>query len=134
MSHFKITVFLFLLLFLKGPLWRCNLLPWWLSSEESTCQCRRRRFSPWVEEILEGKWQPSPVFLPGKSHGQRGLVGSNPWGRKRVRDDLATKQQRVYMPHRVPTGSVQAGCVHKYTQPPLFHFPGLAVLSPWLYF
>ena len=28
------------------------------------------------------KWQPTPVFLPGKSHGQRSLVGSSPWGRK----------------------------------------------------
>ena len=25
------------------------------------------------------KWQPTPVFLPGKSHGQRGLVGYSPW-------------------------------------------------------
>ena len=28
----------------------------------------------------EGKWQPTPVFLPGKSHGQRSLVGYSPWG------------------------------------------------------
>ena len=28
------------------------------------------------------KWQPAPVVLPGKSHGQRSLVGYNPWGRK----------------------------------------------------
>ena len=28
------------------------------------------------------KWQPTPVFLPGKSHGQRRLVGNSPWGRK----------------------------------------------------
>ena len=28
------------------------------------------------------KWQPTPVFLPGESHGQRGLVGSSPWGCK----------------------------------------------------
>ena len=27
------------------------------------------------------KWQPSPVFLPGESHGQRSLVGCSPWGR-----------------------------------------------------
>ena len=26
------------------------------------------------------KWQPTPVFLPGESHGQRSLVGCNPWG------------------------------------------------------
>ena len=28
------------------------------------------------------KWQPTPVFLPGKSHGWRKLVGNSPWGRK----------------------------------------------------
>ena len=28
------------------------------------------------------KWQPTPIFLPGKSHGQRSLVGYSPWGRK----------------------------------------------------
>ena len=26
------------------------------------------------------KWQPTPVLLPGKSHGRRSLVGYNPWG------------------------------------------------------
>ena len=31
---------------------------------------------------LEEEWQPTPVFLPGKSHGQRSLVGYSPWGRK----------------------------------------------------
>ena len=33
------------------------------------CISRRRR------------WHPIPVLLPGKSHGQRGLVGCSPWGR-----------------------------------------------------
>ena len=28
------------------------------------------------------KWQPTPVFLPGQSHGQRSLVGYSPWGHK----------------------------------------------------
>ena len=31
---------------------------------------------------LQEKWQPTPVFLPGKSHGRRSLVGYSPWGRK----------------------------------------------------
>ena len=36
------------------------------------------------KEIWRTKWQPTPVFLPGESHGQRslGLVGYSPWGRK----------------------------------------------------
>ena len=40
-------------------------------------------FSPWVRKILwRRKWQPTPVFLPGESHGQRSLVSYSPWGRK----------------------------------------------------
>ena len=30
----------------------------------------------------EGDWLPTPVFLPGESHGQRSLVGCSPWGCK----------------------------------------------------
>ena len=45
----------------------------------------------------EEKWQPSPVFLPGKSCGQRGLTGYCPWDRKRVEYDLVTKQQQISM-------------------------------------
>jgi len=41
-----------------------------------------------------GKWHPTPVFLPGKSHGQRSLVGYSPWGYKRAGHDLVTKQKQ----------------------------------------
>ena len=30
------------------------------------------------------KWQPTPAFLPGESHGQRSLVGHSPWGSKEL--------------------------------------------------
>ena len=41
------------------------------------------RFDSWVGKIpWRRKWQPTPVFLPGKSHGQRSLVGYSPWGYK----------------------------------------------------
>ena len=40
------------------------------------------------------KWQPTPVFLPGKSCGQRSLVGYSPWGHKIFRYDLGSKQQQ----------------------------------------
>ena len=43
-------------------------------------------------DLLEKKMQPTPVFLPGKSRGQRNLVGYSLWGHKRVGHDLATKQ------------------------------------------
>ena len=54
-----------------------SMLPRWLSSKEPAFQCRRCRnseFNPWVGKIpWRGKWQPTLVSLPGKSHGQRSL-------------------------------------------------------------
>ena len=50
--------------------------------KEPICQCRRRRFNPWVKISRKRKWQPAPVFLPGKSHGERRLAGYSPWGHK----------------------------------------------------
>ena len=48
----------------------------------------------WVGKIpWRRKQQPSPVFLSGKSHGQRNLVGYSPWGHKRARHGLMTEQQ-----------------------------------------
>ena len=58
-------------------------LPWWLSGKESACQYGRLGFDPWVRKIpWRRKWQPTPVCLPGKSHGQRSLAGYCPWGWK----------------------------------------------------
>ena len=58
-------------------------LPRWLSGKESACQCRRCEFDPWVRKIpWRTKWQPTPVFLPGESQGQRSLVGYSQQGLK----------------------------------------------------
>ena len=46
------------------------------------------------EDPLERGMATHSIFLPGKSHGQRSLVGYSPWGRKRVRHNLATQQQQ----------------------------------------
>ena len=44
---------------------------------------QRRGFDPWVGKIPWRRvWQPTSVFLPGKSRGQRSLMGCSPWGRK----------------------------------------------------
>ena len=49
---------------------------------------------PWIGKIpWRRKWQPTLVFLPGKSHGQRSLAGYSPGGHKRAGHDFATKQQ-----------------------------------------
>ena len=47
-------------------------LPWWLSGKDSACQCRRCGFNTWDRKIT---WRR---ILPGKSHGQRSLVGYSP--------------------------------------------------------
>ena len=73
-------------------------LPGWLSSKATGYQSRRRKrhgFDIWVGRVPQRKWQPTLVFLPGKSHGQRSLARYNPGGRKRIRHDLATKQQQT---------------------------------------
>ena len=58
-------------------------LPWRLRHWRICLQCRRSGFDPWIGKIpWRRKWQPTPVFFPGKSHGQRSLAGYSPWGRK----------------------------------------------------
>ena len=63
-------------------------LPRWLSGKRILLQCRRRRgcgFSPWVRKTpWRRKSQPTPVFLPGKFHGQRSLVGCSLQGHKEL--------------------------------------------------
>ena len=58
------------------------------SGKEPACQCRRHKrlgFNPWVRKIpWREKWQPTPVFLTGESHGQRNLVCYNPLGCKEL--------------------------------------------------
>ena len=78
--------------FLEKFLIRTMYLIQWASQwvlvvkKEPTCQCRRHstgRFNPWVWMIpWRRAWQPTPVFLPGKFHGQRSLVGYSRWGGK----------------------------------------------------
>ena len=54
------------------------------NGKEAICQCRRcrrLRFYPSVGKMpWRRAWQPTPVFLPGDSHGQKRLVGYSPWG------------------------------------------------------
>ena len=75
------SVVLFLTLY--NTLWG---VPRRLDGKESTCQCskcRRHRFDSWVRKIPWRRvWHPTPVLLPGKSHGQRSLAGYVPLGRK----------------------------------------------------
>ena len=57
-----------------------QVVEWLKKKKKSICLCRkhkRLRFNPWVGKIpWSRKWQPAPVFLPGKFHGQRSLASS----------------------------------------------------------
>ena len=74
-----------------------------------TCQgrrCERWGFDPWVEKIpLRRIRQPTPVFLPGESHGQRSLAGYNPWDHKEL-DMISDKIRRAL------TGLIASSPVH----------------------
>ena len=88
-SKCKSSVFHFFILLEKGLQIVIKILivvipegfPGGASGKELTCQCKRLGFHPWVGKI---PWRreclPTPVFSPGKSHGQRSLVGYSPWG------------------------------------------------------
>ena len=81
-------------------------LPRWHSDKESTYQCRRCRFNPWVGKIpWKRKWQPIPVFLPGKIPRTEKPGGLQNTGSQKVGQDLATEhyfQSRGFHPHYLP--------------------------------
>ena len=73
-------------------------LPQGLSGKESACNAGD---AEGVGSIPAGKvpwrrkWQPTPVVLPAKSHGQRSLTGYSPWGRQEADNTEATEQART---------------------------------------
>ena len=56
-------------------------------SKESAYSAGGLNFIPGSGRSAGGGWQPTPVFLPGESHGRRSLPGYSPWGSQRVRHD-----------------------------------------------
>ena len=79
---------------IRGTRWNCapQVAQW---VKRIRLQCRRHRkheFNPWVGKIpWKRACQPTPVFLPTESHGQRSLVGYSPWGRKELDMTEATE-------------------------------------------
>ena len=72
----------------------CGLygLPWWLRPSRICLQLGRHGFGPRVGKIpWRRKWQPTPVFLPGQSPGQRSLPGHSPRGGKGSTEWLSTR-------------------------------------------
>ena len=73
--------------------------------KESPYQCRRCRghgFVPWVVKMpWSRKWLSTSVFMPGKFHGQRSLVGYSPWSCKEFDVAEHTHTHTYYMVHRL---------------------------------
>ena len=68
------------------------------ASEEDVKRCG---LDPWVEKIpWRRKWYSAPVFMPGKSHGQRSLVSYGPWGHKE--SDTTERPSTYCVPGVVP--------------------------------
>ena len=70
-------------------------LPRWHTDKESTCKAGNTGSIPGSGRSPgEGnEWQPTPVFLPGKSYRLKSLAGHSLCNHKRVGHNLATKQQ-----------------------------------------
>ena len=84
-------------------IYMCVYLYWtprWYSGTESACQFRRYRrlgFQSRVGKISwKRKWQPTPAFLPRKSHGQGSLVGCSPWGHKESDTTAHERARHIY--------------------------------------
>ena len=63
----------------------------------------RPGFDPWVGKIpWRRKWQPTQVFLPRESHGQRSLAGYSPWNQlQRVKYHWATNPFIFFFPNYI---------------------------------
>ena len=89
-------------------------------TKESACQCKRPKFSPWVGKIpWRREWLTTPVFLPGESHGQRGLAGYIQFmGSQRVRCDWVTNThwkfciKNCHFDSLVPPATSLKGCLY----------------------
>ena len=58
--------------------------PWRLNSKESVCSVEAPGSILGQEGTPRREWLPTPVVLPGESHGQRSLAGYSSWGRKEL--------------------------------------------------
>ena len=55
----------------------------WVKNLSAMLETQWTTFDSWIRDIpWRRNWQPTAIFLPGKSHGQRSLAGYSPWGLK----------------------------------------------------
>ena len=98
----------------------CNFagFPGGASGKEPACQFRRHGFDLWIGKVAwRKKWQPTPVFLPGESHGQRSLEGYSPWGCEE--SDMAEVTEHNCSHHLCPYVTIRGNaCFLKCAGPP----------------
>ena len=98
------------------------MLPWWLRWLRICLQCWRFGSRPGVGKIpWRRKRQPTPLFLPGEFHGQKGLAGYSPWGHK----ELDTTEWLTYfLILAIVNNAVMSTDVHISFQISIFIFLG----------
>ena len=86
----------------------------------------------------EGKWQPTPVLLPGESHGGRSLVGYSPWGHKESDTTKPPSLLLSFSPFLLSALCIWASCLRAskaWTEPldgpSVFSFPSYHDGQPW---
>ena len=91
-------------------------LPWWLSGKESAFNAGAAGVSgsiPGLGRSQERAWQPTPVFLPGESHGQRSLAGYSPQGQKESTESLHDWSDLGLMHSCISKVLTHCDCSHK---------------------
>ena len=98
-----------------GSAIRTTGLSRWFNVKEFTCQCRTCktcRFDPWGGKKPWGRqWQPTLIFLHGKSHGWISLVGYSLWGHKESDTEHAhTRRITCFLPKLILTPVLKVSC------------------------
>ena len=109
-------------------------------NEKPACQCRRCKrlgFHPLIGKIpWRRAWQPTPGFLPGKSHRERSLEGYSPWG-CRVRHDWSDsvltvrKREKSTVLPRFDSPYIHAIATYSFVATLFSHYPGVPFSSPF---
>ena len=89
-----------------------------------TSNAEKAEVERFYEDLLKRKWQPTPVLLPGKSHGRRSVVGYSPWDRKDLLE-LITKKDFLFIIGAKTLQSCPTLCDPIDSSPPGSSVPGI---------
>ena len=129
---------LFNLLFFSHTFHHLLGFPGGVSDKESTCQCKRCKrlgLEPRIGKLPGRRArQPTPIFLPGESHGHRSLVSYSPWGRRARRgwSDLACSHSPSIIPDTLLTSLLFTVCLLPAPTAPLQIFLSVLWLCSYL--